>query len=157
MNRPCGSCVLPLAALQPSCKHQTHCAGYICISCSGAVRQKILTGGCERSTQVTIWCCFLLPLCLSLCVSFCQVYGKVIPPSLRKFLLVPRVRQKERVWRSNRAALLQRDTPGLAFLFIFSIFYLVAVSEHVKTAVKKDCYDTFQPRCIQEGCQTLEI
>lgn len=97
-------------------------------------------------------------LSVSLCVSlFCQVYGKVIPPSLRKFLLVPRVRQTERVWGSNRAALLQRDTPGLAFLFIFNIFYLVAFSEHVKTVVKRDCDDTFQPQCIQEGSQTLEI
>lgn len=71
----------------------------------------------------------LSPFCLTVSVSR-QVYGKVILPSLRKFLLVPGVRRTDRVWRGSWADLVAH--------FVVE----VELAQHVRTVEHRDCFDT---------------
>lgn len=147
------SCVLPLAALHTSCKHQTQCTDYICISCSGAACQSILTSGLQRSTRVTIWCCFPVFLFVSLCLPLSKCMEK-------SSLLLSGNSTSSQGWDRQRGCekgaeqicytgTLQTDLALFLFLCFFYSFLLCL-------RVLKQNVDTFPPRCIQDASEVLD-
>lgn len=115
--------------MQSSCKHQ--CTGYICISCSGAVCQYILTSGYERSNQVTIWCFFVF-FFLSVCISVRLPLAKCMEKSSLLFSqeIPPHPWGKTgREGVKEQQATSASDTPLQAGISYFSFILLCILSQ----------------------------